>query len=304
MQTLEPTVSVSFENILLATDLSPASEKALQYAQAFAREHAAVHTLHVSGSDDYQLLCPEAFSATFNAPRDYRSGTKVLRGLVEGLPCEVPVHGTRIWEVIADVAARNEIDLLILGTHGRKGVQKLLFGSVGDEVFRDVACPVLTVGSEAKMPDHAGLKINKVLLASDCSLRSLAPAYAARLSRCFSAALVGLYVLGRGENPRADCPFELERQLVAMAPEINELDPCPEFMVEHGEPGTTILQAAADVGADLVVLGAHAPRNVRTASHSPWATAARVITGAACPVLTVRDPTPSSWNQHRLGNGR
>jgi nucleotide-binding universal stress UspA family protein len=249
-----------------------------------------VHTLHVSGSDNYQLLCPEAFAATFNAPRDYRAATKVLRGLLEGLPCEVPVHGTRIWEIIADVAARNEIDLLILGTHGRKGVQKLLFGSVAEEVFREVACPVLTVGSEAKMPDRAGLKITSVLLASDCSILSLAPAHAARLCRRFSATLVGLYVVEPGEKPRADCPFELEKQLVAMAPEINELECRHQFMVEHGEPGATILKTASDVGADLIVLGAHAPRNVRTVSHLPWATAARVIAGAACPVLSVRDP--------------
>src|SRR5215472_12127514 len=132
MPTLEPIVSVSLKNILLATDLSPASERALQFAQAFAREHAAVHTLHVNGSDNYQLLCPEAFAATFNTARDSRSGNKVLGGLLHGLPCEVPVHGTRTWEVIADVTARNEIDLLILGTHGRKGLQKLLFGSVAE----------------------------------------------------------------------------------------------------------------------------------------------------------------------------
>src|SRR5215471_21184552 len=153
MKTLEPTVSVSFKNILLATDLSPASERALQFAQAFAREHAAVHTLHVSGADNYQLLCPEAFATTFNAAGNDRSSTKILSGLLEGLPCEVPVHGSHVWEVIADVAARNEIDLLILGTHGRKGMQKLLFGSVAEEVFRAVNCPVLTVGSDVAKPD-------------------------------------------------------------------------------------------------------------------------------------------------------
>jgi len=54
MNTLEQAVSVSFKNILPATDLSPASERALECARTLAREHSAVHTLHVSGSDNYQ----------------------------------------------------------------------------------------------------------------------------------------------------------------------------------------------------------------------------------------------------------
>jgi nucleotide-binding universal stress UspA family protein len=289
MKTLAPTLSVSLKNILLATDLSPASERALQYAQAFAREHVAVHTLHVSGADNYQLLCPEAFATTFNAVGDNRSSTKILSGLLEGLPCEVPVHGSHVWEVIADVAARNEIDLLILGTHGRKGVQKLMFGSVAEEVFRAVDCPVLTVGSDVVSLAPDGPGIREVLLATDCNPKSVAPAYAAWLCRRFEARLVALYVADKDRTPRPDSPFQLETHLFAMAPEIRDLNRRSNFTIEFGDPAARILQLAAERHADLIVLGAHAPRDVRTASHLPWATASRVISGAACPVLTVRD---------------
>ena len=289
MKTLEPAASVSFKNILLATDLSPDSERALQFAQAFAREHAAVHTLHVSGVDNYQLLCPEAFATTFNTARDYHSSTKVLRGLLEGLPSEVPLHGSHVCEVIADVAARNEIDLLILGTHGRKGLQKLLFGSVAEEVFRAVNCPVLTVGSDVAMPDPDGPAIKHVLLATDCNPNSLAPSYAAGLCQRFAAGLIGLYVAEKDDNPRGDRPSRPETGLLAIAPEIRDLKQRAEFTVEYGDPAAKILQVAAERDADLIVLGAHAPRDVRTASHLPWATASRVISDAACPVLTVRD---------------
>lgn len=296
MQTYEPTVSVSFKNILLATDLSPASERALQYAQAFARDHASVRTIHVSGRDDYQLLCPEAFSATFNAARDYRSAARVLRGLLEGLPSEVPVHGTRIWEIIADVAVRHEIDLLVLGTHGRKGLQKLVFGSVGEEVLRDVACPVLTIGSDAKIPNYEGLKIEKILLATDCNPDSLAPIYAVRLCEHFGAGLIALHVTANVADDPVTSIVELQKRVAAIAPEVKGLQPSPRFSVEAGEPTNKILQVADDLGADLIVLGARMPRDVRTASHMPWATAARVIAGAACPVLTVRDAVSSNWN--------
>lgn len=289
MKTLEPTVAVSFKNILLATDLSPASERALQFAQAFAREHAAVHTLHVSGADNYQLLCPEAFATTFNMTRDNRSANQVLSGLLEGLPSEVPVHGSHVWEVIADVAARNEIDLLILGTHGRKGLQKLLFGSVAEEVFRFVTCPVLTVGSDVATPDPDGPAIRQILLATDCNPNSLAPSYAGWLCRRFAAGLVAVYVMEKDQPQREECTFHLENQLLAMAPEIRDLKRRPEFIVEFGDPAAKILNLAVERDANLIVLGAHAPRDVRTASHLPWATASKVISGAACPVLTVRD---------------
>jgi nucleotide-binding universal stress UspA family protein len=291
MQTYEPTVSVSLKNILLATDLSPASERAFEFAQAFAREHAAVHTLHVSGADNYQLLCPEAFAATFASPRDYRSAAKVLSGLLEGLPCEVPVHGSHVWEVIADVSARNEIDLLIVGTHGRKGLRKLLFGSIAEEVFRDVSCPVLTVGSDVAEPGADGLNIKNVLLATDCKSGSLAPIYAAWLCQRFRAQLVGLYVASKDKTPQVERPFDLEKQLLATAPEINDLERRAEFAVKFGDPAEKILQMAREIEASLIVLGAHAPRDVRTVAHLPWATASRVICGAACPVLTVGEQT-------------
>src|SRR5215469_12205771 len=112
MTTQAQPTSISLKNILFATDLSLSSETALQYARAFAREHGVhVHTLHVSGPDDYQLLNPEAFAATCRGKRvDARHSLDALKGLLDGLPCEVPVRGTAVWEVIGDVAARNEID--------------------------------------------------------------------------------------------------------------------------------------------------------------------------------------------------
>ena len=292
MSTLEQAVSVSFKNILLATDLSPASERALECARTLARKHSAVHTLHVTGSDNYQLLCPEAFSATFNANQENgRRATQILKDLLKGLPCEVPIHGSRVWEVIADVAGRNEIDLLVLGTHGRRGLNKLLFGSVAEEVFRDVTCPVLTVGADVKPFGRSGFEVKNVLLASDFDPKSFAPVYAAWLSQRFGARFHGLHVVSNEDDwPNANC-HRVEQQLVNAAPEIKYLKPQPEFMVEFGEPAAKILRVASEISADIIVLGAHAPRDVRTISHLPWATAGRVISGAACPVLTVRD----SW---------
>jgi nucleotide-binding universal stress UspA family protein len=235
-------------------------------------------------------LCPEAFATTFNGTNGApRCDSEVLRGLLEGLPCEVPRRGSKVWEVIADVVARNEIDLLILGTHGRKGLQKLLFGSVAEEVFRNVRCPVLTVGSEVASPGPGRLEIGALLLATDFNPHSAAPAYAHSLCEQLNAELNVLHVAGK-EEPSGGMPWRHVRdQITRVAPSVMDLARKPVFLVEYGEPATKILLVAEELEADLIVLGAHHPRDLRAASHLPWATAARVISRAKCPVLTVQD---------------
>jgi len=111
MQTLEPTISISFKNILFATDFSAGSETALKCAQAIANRHASrVHTIHVNGPDSYQLLDPEAFSITFNGPAIIpKNSAQVLQGLMQGLPTQTPLRQGAIWEVIKDVIARNGV---------------------------------------------------------------------------------------------------------------------------------------------------------------------------------------------------
>lgn len=288
--------AVSLKNILLATDLSASSKMALQYARALAHEHgASVHALHVGGRDEYQLLCPEAFAATFDRAPDGVDGLQLLRELMTGLSHEVPLHGTKVCEVIAEVARRNEIDLVVLGTHGRKGLGKLLFGSVAEEVLRNVACPVLTVGADAEPPrlDAAGhLQMKRILLASDFNPWSEAPKFARRFCERFDSELNALHVITTAEPQGEGMPWRTVRDaIVASAPEVLELRHKPFFLVEYGDPAAKILLVAQEIEAGMIVLGAHHPAEAATPSHVPWATVARVIAGAKCPVLTVRDPS-------------
>jgi nucleotide-binding universal stress UspA family protein len=300
MKSLEPTPLITLpgiflKNILLATDLSASSQMALQYARALAHEHGAnVHAMHVGAPDEYQLLCPEAFAATFDQLPATANGLDVLRGLLAGLPHEVPLHGTKVWEVIADVAERNEIDLVVLGTHGRKGLGKLLFGSVAEEVFRNISCPVLTVGADVEPPklNRMGrLEMKRILLASDFNPRSQAPAFACGFCERFDSELNALHVAGNNEPGGEGMPWRLVKHAISLvAPEIAELTHKPFFLVEYGEPASKILLVADELEAGLIVLGAHHPGEASAPSHVPWATVARVIAGARCPVLTVRDP--------------
>jgi nucleotide-binding universal stress UspA family protein len=148
MKTLEPVTALSLKNILLATDFSPGSETAVKYAQAIARRHTSrMHTIHVNSPDSYNLLDPDAFAITFNGQEaNPKNSSDVLHGLLTGLPSQTPLHQGPVWEVISDVVKRNEIDLLVLASHGRHGIPRLVLGSIAEDVFRIVSCPVLTVG--------------------------------------------------------------------------------------------------------------------------------------------------------------
>ena len=291
MKTLEPAVSLSLKNILLATDFSPGSAMAVKYAQAIARRHASrVHTIHVTSPDSYHLLDPDAFAITFNGPTMQSENIpEVLHSLLEGLPSETPLQAGTIWRVISDVVERNEIDLLILASHGRHGISRMVVGSVAEDVFRNVSCPVLTVGPDVRPCHRREIKIKNVLLATHFEKGSPAPMQAARVCNEFGAELTLLHVAeaGNGANT-VEGTRQLSQRLYSVIPAEACLWRQPACIIKYGLPSAQILDVARESGADLIVLGARHPEPAKINSHLPWATAARVIADARCPVLTVR----------------
>lgn len=291
MKTLEPVTALLVKNILLATDFSTGSETAVKYAQAIARRHSArVHAVHVNSPDSYNLLDPEAFAITFNGPEaNTKNVSDVLHGLLTGLPSQTPLHEGAVWEVISDVVKRNEIDLLVLASHGRHGIPRLVLGSIAEDVFRNVSCPVLTVGPDVKPCNSREMKIKKVLLATHFEAGSTAPAHAALLCNELGAELTVLHVAdenklaSNGRNGK-----DLAQQLTSVVPPEVCLWRKPVCVLKYGLPSANILEVARQMRADLIVLGARHPEPARINSHLPWATAARVIAEAECPVLTVR----------------
>jgi len=291
MNTLEAVTALSLKNILLATDFSPGSEAAVKYAQAIARRHTSrVHAIHVDSPDSYSLLDPDAFSITFDGPEaNAKNVSDVLHGLLTGLPSQTPLRQGAVWEVISDVVKRNEIDLLVLASHGRHGIPRLVLGSIAEDVFRNVSCPVLTVGPDVKPCNSREMKIKKVLLATHFEAGSTAPAHAALLCNEFGAELTVLHVAdenktaSNGRNGK-----DLAQQLTSVVPPEVGLWRKPVCVLKYGLPSANILEMAKQMRADLIVLGARHPEPARINSHLPWATAARVIAEAECPVLTVR----------------
>jgi nucleotide-binding universal stress UspA family protein len=284
-------LSLSLKNILLATDFSPGSDVALKHALAIASRHSAnVHTLHVGAPDCYQLLDPEAFALTFKGwATNSDNPIEVLRGLMQGLPSQVPLRPGPVWDVVSEIVTRNQIDLLVLASHGRHGIPRLVLGSVAEDVFRNVSCPVLTVGPEAKPCSAHELTLKKVLLATHFEPNSSAPAYATWLCNEFRAGLTVLHVADeRQRTPVAKNSKELTERLRAVVPEDGSLWCRPTLVLAYGLPSARILDVARQTRPDVIVLGARHPEPARINSHLPWATAARVIAEAPCPVFTVR----------------
>jgi nucleotide-binding universal stress UspA family protein len=289
---------IALRNILFLTDFSEPSEVALPFASAMARTYGSVvHTLHVVLPSAYTYMTPEVATTLLDDQED-QAKTEMQRVEAElmGLPRESIIErGTAVWPVLTDVLKDREIDLIVLGTHGRTGAQKLLLGSCAEEIFRRARVPVMTIGPAVKTSVHSGGRFRRVLFATDFNaVSTAAAAYAVSLAQENQARLVLLHALPEPRQGRASRSGELSiaegiHQLQELVPREAELWCRPETTVRHGEPAEQILATANQSGADLIVLGVRGMEGLAAIStHLSRATAYQVVVHAPCPVLTVR----------------
>jgi len=304
-------VNLQLKSVLIATDFSPASEKPLCHALAIARCYGAKFCLaHVVSSLGFTLAGPGAIAAAWEAAsRDaaYLEGELVRSGALAGLQHQVVVRQGEVWPELEGIIRQEEIDAVVIGTHGRQGMGKLVLGSVAEEIFRRADCLVLTVGPRAlEQPDIETPGVNRTFLLAtdfgDASLRALP--YAISFANQFEAKLVLLSVIPRipmsddlhwctasglartQENVRIAKLRQLEELTRDAALEVR-----PEFHIEFGSArpvSETILEAAERLRVDLIVMGLHRSAHIETACHTPSATAYEVVCRAGCPVLTVK----------------
>ena len=149
---------IQLKRILVPTDFSNFAKHALRYACAFAEEFdSELHLLHVL--QDIVQVVPDV-GAGVPAPEAYfQELHESAERALHGLPGEIwtggksIVRSTRSGSPFLEIiryAKDNEIDLIVLGTHGRNALVHLLLGSVAEKVVRKAPCPVLTVRS----PEH------------------------------------------------------------------------------------------------------------------------------------------------------
>ncbi len=299
--------SVRIERILFPTDFSPFSARALRHALALTRQfHARLKVLHViphvfpAGDSLYSaapwLLTPEVRHQAEEEMRRFLAPAREAR-----IDHEVEVSEGDSWREIVAAAEEMPADLVVIGTHGRGGIEHLFLGSVAEKLIRRLPCPVLTVcHEEGRTWETPGL-LSRILCATDFSpTSSEALDFALALALKQGAEVTLLHVVESVPefgDPRFPVLPELDRLRQEHEQMSNErlqklIDGAKggggkvEARVAVGRAYKEILRIAALERADLIVVGAqgHGPiEHLLSGSN-----AQHVIRRATCPVLTVR----------------
>ncbi len=210
----------------------------------------------------------------------------LLPARAQGIANEILVSQGDIWEGLLEMVKERNIDLIAVGTTGRAGIQKLLLGSVAEEIIREAPCPVLTVG-----PVGSGQapKIKRVLYATDFSAASLGAApHAFSLSRDFQSQLTLLHVIEQsGAAAWADEKLAIARLRQLVEPHW-DLACEPQLLARKGRASDSIVLVAAESAADLIVIGVREGGGWPRATTHFGSTAHKVVSQAPCPVLTIR----------------
>ena len=297
---------IRFKRILIATDFSDASRNALRYAAAIARHHGArLYIVHVVSSVGYRMVGADVeVKAAELAARDLRELWSKLGGADESRRVELALF-VRIGDVchqLEELIQKELIDLVVVGTRGRTGVSKVMLGSVAEDIFRKVSCPVLTVGPNSAWDwPQREVGAEKVILFAtdfgDAAFKALP--YAVSIANRSRSKLILLHVatpiLQADTTPIFGQPLDRieeeirtasQQRLAELIPEDPQLE--SELRVKRGLPVDAILGEASRSAAGLIVLGLHRKSLLVPSGHLPSTTIYGVVVAAKCPVLTVR----------------
>lgn len=302
---------MNIQNILIPTDFSACAEHALTKAVDLAeRFDATLHVLHVVdeldpefyGVDDAQKRATEIRSNIREAAQER---------LKQFVPDDEPVEITASVSVHLsfDVAATihdyiNEygIDLVVMGTHGHRNIERLMLGNVADKLVRHAKCPVITVNEEVPWVDsQKGRLVEEVLAPVDFSEHSkqavrvakeFAGIYGARLHLLFVAEKrviptfsdTGLPGVGVVEMT-AEMVENAESALIQLADGVGgpDVDIVPE--VKHGRVAESVIDYAESHGVELIVMATRGLSGIER--FLLGSNTERIVRVSQCPVLTM-----------------
>lgn len=300
---------VEIRRILCAIDCSDFSRRALDHAFAIARWYgSSVTALHVFSPAPVPAFGPgpAAFQPIVLTDVDREQLLADTREFVAaesapGIPIDTVLReGNAASEILAQ-ATDTAADLLVIGTHGRSGFERLVLGSVAEKVLRKAPCPVLTVPRRHPDAVPSGPIFKKIVCAVDfsaCSIQALR--YARSLAQEADGCLTVVHVLapelvdpvGLGEEHVSLAALLLQReqqarQLLEKAVSQQTGASCKvESVLRHGKAWREILQVASDSHGELIVMGVQGRGAVDLLFFG--STTYQVVRQAVCPVLTLR----------------
>jgi len=289
------------KKILCAIDRSPSSLQAFGYALALARwQSARLNLLEVIE----EALPPGVNRAPTSdgVPNETRTTLErdLRRVLTARRASDVKVeislrNGNVVQEILAQ-AKTSRPDLMVIGSHGRGGIQRLVLGSVAEKVLRLATCPVLTVRRGVRLVRRSRSPFATILCPTDFSAAAnKAVAYAKRLAQEADAKLILMTAVEWpfGEAAMSGAVAELRNSIESDASEaLTRLLPSStdgrrtQTVVALGKAGDAIVKVARGRSADLIVMGVSGRGALDVALLG--STAHHVIRSGTWPVLTVR----------------
>jgi nucleotide-binding universal stress UspA family protein len=294
--------------ILLATDGSAYAVRAEEYALFLASAWGAgldmVSVLEFPPGMNPEYPINDVYLGQLRKEADRHLDRLAERASQVGLSARKQIVVGIPSQKITAVARDNGDDLVVLGTHGRTGLQHVLLGSTAERVIRGAPCPVLAVRGRkpgsAQVPDHSSpIAVRRMLVPidfSDCSLEALE--YAIQVARSLNAAITILHVMepvAYGLDFTLSHPSELEEKRVKLSHRLRDLAAAAtgcglqaDEVLRGGLPADSILDHARSQAVDLIVMGTHGRRGISHLVNGSVTEA--VLRRADCPVLTVRSP--------------
>lgn len=299
---------LSIDRILFPTDFSESSRQALPHAVALAETHdAELHLLHASvlhASDPANPSHHFPEVESLSAQLEERADARMRKIVEEHAPEPLTVvreqrRGISAPPVILEYVEEEDVDLVVMGTHGRRGLRHLMLGSVTEEVVRRAPCPVLTAREQEEPGAVEGFE--RILAPVDFSGHSeTALQHAVGLAREVGADVQILHVIeeitypdfyypapATGEQMAAEIRQRVSERLQEALDRIEEVGVRASVHVVEGRPAPGIADFAEESGSDLVVVGTHGLTGVKRALLG--SVAEGVIRRSVPPVLTVKD---------------
>jgi nucleotide-binding universal stress UspA family protein len=298
---------LQLQKILFPTDFSRCAEQALAHAVFLAEKYdAEIHVLHVvTLFKDQPGILSNEITETEETIRKFEDiAEKQLNKVVDSKGSDdMKIIAATKREVsaapaILEYASDNNIDLIVMGTHGRRGLGHLLLGSAAEEVVRLAPCPVFTI-RELKEPKPV-MQVNNILVPVDFSNYSgKALAYASEIAQSYKAQLQVLHIIEETMHPafsvtgkssifdlvpgiKDDSRKRAEKMIKEFVPDKVK----SKVFIQGGRAASDIIKFANENSTDLIVIATHGLTGLE---HMLMGSVTeKVVRMAHCPVFTVK----------------
>ncbi len=297
---------IDIKRILCPIDFSDHSMHALDHAVAFAKWYgSSITLLHVRPPAPVPYPAGPGMVATFLTPQERAALLDSMHQLQQerckGAPSTVDVIEGPIATEILTRAESMRADLLVMGTHGRSGFERLMLGSITEKVLRRAACPVLTVPVAVAVAATPADLVKSIVCAVDfsaCSMHALS--YALSIAKESDALLTVMHVVEVPPDLPAEGsggPFSMREYVESSqhvrVERLNQAIPADaraycqvDTLVTTGKAYREILRVAEERHAGLLVVGIHGRGAIDRLLFG--STTQHLVRLATCPVLTLR----------------